>query len=358
MPSVRSSDAPESATHASSPVDAASAWVRFGAVGDLLRRVVAGGRVAPAYLFEASDLSVPREAATVFAQALLCRQGVRPCLVCSACRRVRSGNHPDVHRQGRDKATVISVEALGALLERAHASPLEGDRQVFIVQPAEAMAPEAIARYLKTLEEPPPTTTFVLVTARPDRLPATVRSRCQRLRFPSPTDVEVEAGLLVSGIDPIRATRFAAWALGSPSRARRLAHLDADLVIDAICAAGFDRRTGAATTAEALLATLRVKAPETETEDADEHGATPEGAAGEALRRALDDLFHALQAMSRLRVAGLAGGPLGSLSPDRAAWVLERWARLAGHVRRNVSPMALLIESVGAVRRARGAGGT
>jgi len=344
MPFAPSSSPPAAA--------ASSVWARFGAVGDLLRRAVAGGRIAPAYLFEASDLSVPREAATVFAQALLCAAPAGPCLVCSTCRRVRSGNHSDVHRQGRDKATVISVEALAALLERAHSSPLEGDRQVFIVLPAEAMAPEAVARYLKTLEEPPPTTTFVLVTARPDRLPETVRSRCQRLRFPSPTDVEVEGVLVASGVEASRARRLAPWALGSPSRGRRLAHLDADRVVDAICAAGLDRRIGAATTAEALLASLRPKAPELAADDGEEGAAAPEGAAGEALRRALDDVFHALQVVAARRLSGDSGGPLAAVSPERASQALERWTRLAACVRRNVSPIALLIEAVGALRRA------
>ena len=150
-----------SSASSQSTIEQVDPWARFGASGALLARVARGGRTAPAYVFEGEDREVPRAAARLFASALLCRAASRPCGACSTCRRIASGNHPDVHARGRDKATVISVEALAELLERAHGSPLEGDRQVFVIDPADALAPEAVAMYLKSLEEPPATTTFV-----------------------------------------------------------------------------------------------------------------------------------------------------------------------------------------------------
>jgi DNA polymerase III delta' subunit len=329
----------------------AAAFSRFGSAGDLLGRIAAGGRVAPAYLFDGPDASVPREAARRFAQALVCTADRRPCQACSACRRVASGNHPDVHVQGRDRATVISVEALSALLERAHASPMEASRQVFLIEPADAMAPEAVARYLKTLEEPPPTTTFVLVTSRPDRLPDTVRSRCQRLRFPAPTEEEVARRLAAEGVADERAQRIARWASGSTARARRLVALDADLVVDGVIASALGAASTAATTADTVLAALRQRAGASVAEGGEDPATEGrEGAAGEALRRALEDVFHALQVVARDRLAGVPGGALASLSPERAGRALERLARLSAHVRRNVSPAALLIEAVAAFR--------
>lgn len=305
----------------------------LGPAGARLARIAASPRIASAYLFESADATGPREAARWFAAALLCEADARPCGACSACRRVRSGAHPDFHRRGRDKATVISVEALSTLLERAHASPLEGRRQVFVVDPAEAMAPEAVARYLKTLEEPPATTTFVLVTTRPDRLPDAVLSRCQRLRFPEPDAATVAARLVAAGVDPARAATVARWAGGSTARAQRLATLEADVVVDALCGAALARVPGAATAAEAALAALKARAR------------------GERVRQALEDVFHAVLTLLRDRLAGRDAGPLAALPPPRAEAAFERVARLATYVRRNVSPAALMLDVALALRR-------
>lgn len=326
----------------------------LGPAGARLARIASGPRIASAYLFEAADATGPREAARWFAAALLCEADARPCGACSACRRVRSGSHPDFHRRGRDKATVISVEALAALLERAHASPLEGRRQVFVVDPAEAMAPEAVARYLKTLEEPPATTTFVLVTTRPDRLPDAVQSRCQRVRFPDPDPATIAARLAAAGVDAARAATVARWAGGSTARAQRLAALEADAVVEALCGAALARVPGAATAAEAALAALRARAggiagaDEEAREDGD---AAPDGAPGERLRQALEDVFHALLTLLRDRLAGRDAGPLAALPTPRAEAAFERIARLAGWVRRNVSPAGLVLDAVLALRR-------
>ena len=332
---------------------APSRFDRFGAAGGLLTRIARGGRIAPAYLFEGPDLASPREAARLFAAALLCTAADAPCGTCSTCHRVASGQHPDLHVQGRDKATVISVEALAALLERAHASPAEGQRQVFVVEPADALAPEAVARYLKTLEEPPASTTFCLVTARPDRLPETVRSRCQRLHFAGPSEADIARRLLREGADPERAAVLARWASGSPARGKRLLGLAMDEVLDALSNAGTGRPCAAATTAETLLGDLRTRmaalgASAVPEEAAPEAAGTPPS---EALRNALDDLFHAASVAARDRAAGREGGPFAPWSPATAAAFLARFARLAGHVRRNVSPAALLIETVSALRR-------
>jgi len=324
-----------------------AAFTRFGATGALLARVARSGRIAPAYVFEGEDREAPRAAAKTFAAALLCDADVRPCGACTSCRRVASGSHPDVHLRGRDKATVISVEALAEVLERAHGSPLEGSRQVFVIDPADALAPEAVAMYLKSLEEPPPTTTFVLVTARPDRLPATVRSRCQRFRFAGPGPDEIAARLRRDGASPERAATLARWSSGSTARARRLLALAVDEVVDELVRTAGARVVSAATSVEGVLADLRVRAgaalePEALEAPSDEQAAT----AGEALRRALDDVFHVLTTLLRDRAAGVAGGPLAATPPVRALDALAQAASLAVDVRRNVNPAALLIDAV------------
>lgn len=346
------SSEPHGAAGAPGPDDGALDAPWLGAAGARLARIAAGTRIAPAYLLESEDATGPREAARRFATALLCEaEAGRPCRRCSACRRVRSGSHPDFHRRGRDKATVISVEALAAVLERAHASPLEGRRQVFVVDPAEAMAPEAVARYLKTLEEPPATTTFLLVTTRPERLPDAVRSRCQRLRFPAPPPDVLRDRLVAEGVDAARAAAVAALAGGSTPRARRLAALEADTLLDAFVGAALAREPGTATAVEATLAALRARAGGDPDDGTREDGeAAPDGAPGEKLRQALEDVFHGLQTRLRDRLVGREAGVLAALSPGRAEAALERVGRLAGYVRRNVSPAALLLDAAWALR--------
>ena len=330
---------------------AVSPWAPFGAMGALLARVAAGGRTAPAYIFEGDDRESPRAAARLFAITLLCRAATRPCLVCPTCRRVQSGSHPDVHTRGRDKATVISVEALAEVLERAHGSPIEGDRQVFTIDPADALAPEAVAMYLKSLEEPPPTTTFLLVTARPDRLPATVRSRCQRFRFAPPSDAAVAARLVREGADPERAAVLSRWAAGSVARGRRLLALGIDEAIDELVRASTGRVSTAASSADSVLADLRTRAAGAlEPEGKSDEGVETATPAGEALRRALDDLFHALTTVARDRAAGRAYGPLVGRTTASAARALPQLASLGADVRRNVSPVALLVDAVRVLR--------
>lgn len=340
----------------------ADAFARFGPAGDVLARLARGGRIAPAYLLDGPDLSVALDAARTFAAALLCPDPAGPCGTCSTCRRVRSGTHPDLHLRGRDKATVIGVDALAELLERAHLAPMEGKRQVFVIAPAEAMAPEAVGKYLKTLEEPPPTTTFLLVTEKPDRLPDAVRSRCQRVRVPGRTPEEVRDALVSGGMEPVRATRLARLSEGSFARARRLAAIGADEIADALVAAGLSQAPVAGTEVERWLPELRRRASEAgvaaETagesggESLDEEGT---GKDAESLRRALEDLFHALQVTARDRAAGGDEGPMATVSREAAASALARWAHLHSLVRRNLNATALLLEAVSALKGTTGA---
>ena len=80
-------------------------------------------------------------------------------------------------------------------IDRTAYRPFEGRRRVVIVERADALLPEAQNALLKTLEEPPPASVFVLITARPDVLLPTVRSRCQRLRF-APLNAQDVAAIL------------------------------------------------------------------------------------------------------------------------------------------------------------------
>ena len=152
----------------------------------------------------------------VFAAALLCEQpdaDGRACGGCAACGWFAQGNHPDVRvlapggddEEGKEKASreikIAQVRALAGFLSvGAH----RGGRKVVIVDPADALNVPAANALLKTLEEPPGDTVFLLVTGRADALPATIRSRCVALGLPMPT-IEVARTWLVerlAGSDP------------------------------------------------------------------------------------------------------------------------------------------------------------
>ena len=113
------------------------------------------------------------------------------CGQCASCRRIARGVHADVMRIEPGETGAIKIEQIRDAVERAAYRPFEGRRRVVIIDQADAIVPQAQDALLKTLEEPPNGTTFVLVTASPELLLPTIRSRCQRLRFGrlSPADV-------------------------------------------------------------------------------------------------------------------------------------------------------------------------
>lgn len=198
-------------------------FAALGAGGAALARALAAGRVPPAWLVQGPDEEAGEALALEMAVWLVARDAAEREHVRM---RIGADAHPDVHRVRRDKPTVISVAALSEHLERAHTTPREGQRQVFVVTPADALEPEGVARYLKTLEEPPERTVFVLVTSRPDRLPTAVLSRCQSLVVPPLSIPALVQALRAEEVGAQDAAAAAHMAGGSLARARRLLDLD------------------------------------------------------------------------------------------------------------------------------------
>lgn len=166
-----------------------------------LTRALETGHAHHAYRFE-GPLGVGKAmTAQRLARALVCEQGGLGCEQCSACRRAmtlsedepRVPVHPDVvwvarglYRSvtGQAEASGIGVEQIRkVVLARVGFSPHEGRALVFIVDDADELTLQAANSLLKTLEEPPPRTHFVLVTSRPNRLLDTIRSRTLPVRF-------------------------------------------------------------------------------------------------------------------------------------------------------------------------------
>jgi DNA polymerase-3 subunit delta' len=104
------------------------------------------------------------------------------CGECQSCRRIARGVHPDVLVLEPDEGK-IKIEQVRDAIDRANYRPFEGRRRVVIVDDADAMVSAAQNALLKTLEEPPSASVFLLLSSKPDALLSTVRSRCRPLRL-------------------------------------------------------------------------------------------------------------------------------------------------------------------------------
>lgn len=132
------------------------------------------------------------------AQLILCSASTPACGVCSACRRVDSGEHADLLRvepKPESKMQQITVDDVREACEQLVLTSYEGRGSVAVINPADAMNTNAANALLKTLEEPRPNLHVILLTTRPSGLPATVLSRCQKLRIRPPGRAEVLAWL-------------------------------------------------------------------------------------------------------------------------------------------------------------------
>lgn len=163
------------------------------------------------------------------AQAALCQQpgADGACGACQTCRLYAAGTHPDLVRVAPEEdSTQIKVDQVRALIEFMGLSRHYAGHKVALIAPAEAMTINAANSLLKTLEEPTPRSLLILVAAEPARLPATVRSRCQQVKFATPARPEALAWLTGQGVGD-EAERLLALAHGAPLKALDLAASDA-----------------------------------------------------------------------------------------------------------------------------------
>jgi len=143
-----------------------------------------------------------------------------PCGECRACTRIAAGIHSDVHTVSFDTdedgrvLKDISVDQVREVERSVALAPYEGRTRVVVIDPADAMNDSAQNAFLKTLEEPPPHATFVLVTTDADALLPTVRSRCRLVEFRLAPASDVEAALAAVGVEPDRAALVARLASG------------------------------------------------------------------------------------------------------------------------------------------------
>ncbi|HKQ57510.1 MAG TPA: hypothetical protein VJY35_06555 [Candidatus Eisenbacteria bacterium] len=250
-----------------------------------LRGVVSGGRFANAYLFEGPPGVGKGTAALAFARALLCDRvagAASPslglfdapvestdtktndaCGECAACHKTAMLQHPDLKFlfpvSGEEKALTSEEGGIAEILEALQNDPLftftyekfasirlfqtrevirelayqpfEAARRVVVVRDCDRMREDQYSALLKSIEEPGPATVWVLTTSRPSRLPATIRSRCQRVRFRMFTEKLVAEFLEQRAeVSPAEARLIAALTGGNLARALNLRDVGASEV--------------------------------------------------------------------------------------------------------------------------------
>lgn len=175
------------------------------AVKTTLKNALASGKIAHAYLFSGPRGTGKTSMARILAKALNCEQGptAEPCGQCGNCQRIVQGASLDVIEI--DAASNTSVDNIRDLREQVAFTPAESRYKVYIIDEVHMLSTGAFNALLKTLEEPPAHAVFILATTDPQKVPATIQSRCQRFEFRRVTVDEIAEHLAMvaagSGIE-------------------------------------------------------------------------------------------------------------------------------------------------------------
>ena len=155
------------------------------AIAATLGNALRTGRIAPAYLFCGPRGTGKTSSARILARSLNCIGSdgptPEPCGVCELCTSIAAGNALDVIEI--DAASNTGVDNIRELIERSRFAPVQARWKVYVVDECHMLSTAAFNALLKTLEEPPPRVVFVLATTDPQRVLATILSRCQRFDF-------------------------------------------------------------------------------------------------------------------------------------------------------------------------------
>jgi DNA polymerase-3 subunit gamma/tau len=152
-------------------------------ITDTLKNAILRERVAHGYIFSGARGVGKTTTARVLAKALNCAQGptATPCGKCASCQEIAAGNSIDVLEI--DAASNRGIDEIRELRETVRYLPARDRYKIFIIDEAHMLTTEAFNALLKTLEEPPPRSLFVLATTEPHKLPSTIQSRCQHFSF-------------------------------------------------------------------------------------------------------------------------------------------------------------------------------
>ncbi|MFH1593659.1 MAG: DNA polymerase III subunit [Candidatus Omnitrophota bacterium] len=152
---------------------------------EIIEGNISSGRTFSSYLFVGPGGVGKRLAAKNFAKAVNCLDtGADPCDECVSCRKIDMEAHPDVALvEPKGAASAIGIGEIRSIITKANFKPYAGRKKVFIIDDAQLLTSEASNAFLKTLEEPPRNTIFILIATSKELLIATIVSRCHMVRF-------------------------------------------------------------------------------------------------------------------------------------------------------------------------------
>ena len=189
---------------------------------EILQRLLQQGQFGVTLIFAGPEGVGKRQFALTLAKAANCQKAQPPgdcqdpldsCDECPVCKRIAAGAYGDVVEVKPDGAS-IKIAQTRQLAGEVQYRPREGRQRFFLIDEAEKLREEAANSLLKTLEEPPPTSTIILITSRPDALLMTIRSRAQRLNFAPLSVVEMEKYLAANYQRPAPDTALLARVTG------------------------------------------------------------------------------------------------------------------------------------------------
>lgn len=152
-------------------------------ITDTLKNAIQTDRVAHGYIFSGARGVGKTTTARILAKAMNCVKGptTTPCGECDSCREIAASNSVDVLEI--DAASNRGIDEIRQLRDTVRYLPARDRYKVFIIDEVHMLTTEAFNALLKTLEEPPPRSLFILATTEPHKLPATIQSRCQHFSF-------------------------------------------------------------------------------------------------------------------------------------------------------------------------------
>lgn len=164
-------------------------------VSQTLSRAIETGKIGHAYLFAGPRGTGKTSTAKILAKAMNCEHGPTPdpCGDCENCKLIDSGASMDVMEI--DAASNRGIDEIRELRETVKFAPAAGRYKVYIIDEVHMLTTEAFNALLKTLEEPPPQVLFILATTEAHKVPATIKSRCQRYDFRRITTAEIVSRL-------------------------------------------------------------------------------------------------------------------------------------------------------------------
>lgn len=166
---------------------------------EALKKIFEGGKIPQAFLFTGPKGIGKTSAARIIAKAVNCQKisknEYEPCGECSSCVSIANGTNLDVLEI--DAASNRGIEDIRDLREKVKLAPFSAKFKVYIIDEAHMLTTEAFNALLKTLEEPPPHTLFILCTTTPEKLPETIVSRCTKINFKKASVSEIKEKLRI-----------------------------------------------------------------------------------------------------------------------------------------------------------------